>query len=60
LAALLEVIAGHSDGDARGQSRAGAYFDAMTPGPDVLSGSAQWWDETGKYELRQTLHWLPR
>jgi len=29
----------------------------MTSEPDELNGPAQWWDETGEYELRQILHW---
>ena len=29
----------------------------MTTESDELIGPAQWWDETGEYELRQILHW---
>ena len=29
----------------------------MTSAPDESNGPAQWWDETGEYELRQILHW---
>ncbi|TQR82617.1 hypothetical protein D8S82_31255 [Mycobacterium hodleri] len=29
----------------------------MPSEPDELNGPAQWWDETGDYELRQILHW---
>lgn len=36
---------------------ADAYFEAMSSEPDELNRPAQWWDETGEYELRQILHW---
>lgn len=29
----------------------------MSSEPDELNRPAQWWDETGEYELRQILHW---
>ena len=40
-----------------GRSGRGAYFSAMSTEPMELSGPVQWWDETGKYELCQILHW---
>lgn len=44
-------------GNVGGQSGHGAYFGAMSTEPMELSGPAQWWGETGEYELRQILHW---